>query len=123
MRDVAGLAETTRRQRRRIVCAAFLASVFGADGITVAIIGTSAVRRFVLGEGHGWSAGAVRVAGSSVGCYLNYRQMCETRSPSFASHPTGGELALSVTARDIVISPDCRALASFNASLPSGRRA
>jgi integrase/recombinase XerD len=74
MRDVGGLAETTRRQRRRIV-GDFLAHVFGADDITIAKIDTATVRRFVLGEGRDWGAGAVRIAGNSVGCYLKYRQM------------------------------------------------
>jgi integrase/recombinase XerD len=60
MRDVWGLAETTRRQRRRII-GDFLAYVFGADGFSVGKIDTEAVRRFVLGEGHDWGAGAVRV--------------------------------------------------------------
>jgi site-specific recombinase XerD len=75
MRDVAGLAETTRRQRRRIL-SDFLVPLFGTDGIDLTKIDAATVRRFILGEGRDWGAGAVRVAGSSVGCYLKYRQMC-----------------------------------------------
>ncbi len=56
MRDVAGLAETTRRQRGLIV-GRFLAQTFGADDIDVTKIDTVAMSRFVLGEGRDWGAG------------------------------------------------------------------
>ncbi|MBJ6719543.1 hypothetical protein I2750_04605 [Bacillus sp. PR5] len=74
MRDVAGLAETTRRQRGLIV-GRFLAHTFGAGAVIVSKIDTASVRQFVMGEGRDWGAGAVRVAGSSIGGYLKYRQM------------------------------------------------
>ncbi len=106
MRDVGGLAETTRRQRRRIV-GDFLAYVFGANGVMVGKIDTEAVRRFVLGEGHDWGAGAVRVAGSSVGCYLKY---CQMRGDEVAklmqSHTACSALASGAVARDIVSGRD-----------------
>lgn len=60
MRDVAGLAETTRRQRGLIV-GRFLAQTFGSDDIDVMKIDTVTMRRFVLGEGRDWGAGAVHV--------------------------------------------------------------
>ena len=123
MRDVAGLAETTRRQRRRIV-GAFLASVSGADGIVVATIEASAVRRFVLGEGRDWCAGAVRVAGSSVGCYLKYRQMCgDEVAKLLYAIPRAAHWRLAPLPDTLSSAQIDALLASFDASLRSGRRA
>jgi integrase/recombinase XerD len=123
MRDVGGLAETTRRQRRRIV-GDFLAYVFGANGVMVGKIDTEAVRRFVLGEGHDWGAGAVRVAGSSVGCYLKYCQMRGDEVAKLmqaiprAAHWRLAPLPEILSAAEIDV-----LLASFDANLSSGRRA
>lgn len=123
MRDVGGLAETTRRQRRRIV-GDFLAHVFGADGVTVAKIDTAAVRRFVLGEGHDWGAGAVRVAGSSVGCYFKYRQMRgDEVTKLLQAIPRAAHWRLTPLPEILSPAEIDVLLASFDANLPSGRRA
>ena len=123
MLDVAGLAETTRRQRCRIV-GDFLAHVSGTDDIVVAKIGTSVVRRFVLGEGHDWGAGAVRVAGSSVGCYLKYRQMRgDEVTKLLQAIPRAAHWRLAPLPETLSPVEIDTLLASFDASLPSGRRA
>lgn len=123
MRDVAGLAETTRRQRRRIV-GDFLAHVLGAGCVAVAKIDTAAVRRFVLGEGHDWGAGAVRVAGSSVGCYLKYRQMCgDEVAKLLQAIPRAAHWRLAPLPEILSPAEIDALLASFDVNLPSGRRA
>jgi integrase/recombinase XerD len=123
MRDVGGLAETTRRQRRRII-GNFLAHVFGADCMIVAEIDTAAVRRFVLGEGHDWGAGAVRVVGSSVGCYLKYRQMLgDEVARLLHAMPRTAHWRLAPLPEILSPAEIDVLLASFSANLPSGRRA
>ncbi len=123
MRDVGGLAETTRRQRRRIV-GDFLAHVFGTDCVIVAKIDTADVRRFVLGEGRAWGAGAVRVAGNSVGCYLKYRQMCgDDIAKLLQAIPLAAHWRLAPLPEVLSPAEIDLLLASFSATLPSGRRA
>src|SRR3546814_21163741 len=48
---------------------------FGDGEIDPEKLDPAVVRRFVLGEGRCWSAGAVRVAGGTVGCYFKFRKM------------------------------------------------
>src|SRR3546814_7449963 len=60
MRDVGGLADTTRRQRIHII-RRLLLERFGDGEIDPEKLDPAVVRRFVLGEGRCWSAGAVRV--------------------------------------------------------------
>jgi integrase/recombinase XerD len=123
MRDVGGLAETTRRQRLRIV-GDFLGHVFGADCVIIAKIDIAAVRRFVLGEGHDWGAGAVRVAGSSVGCYLKYRQMRgDEVAKLLQAIPRAAHWRLAPLPEILSPAEIDVLLASFSANLPSGRRA
>ncbi len=74
MRDVGGLADTTRRQRIHII-RRLLLERFGDGEIDPEKLDPAVVRRFVLGEGRCWSAGAVRVAGGTVGCYFKFRKM------------------------------------------------
>src|SRR3546814_17997695 len=62
MRDVGGLADTTRRQRIHII-RRLLLERFGDGEIDPEKLDPAVVRRFVLGEGRCWRAGAVRVAG------------------------------------------------------------
>src|SRR5690606_20977107 len=82
------------------------------------------VRRFVLGEGHGWSAGAVRVAGSSVGCYLKYRQMCgDEVAKLLQAIPRAAHWRLASLPETLSSAQIDALLASFEANLPSGRRA
>ena len=74
MRDVGGLADTTRRQRIHII-RRLLLERFGDGEIDPEKLDPAVVRRFVLGEGRCWGAGAVRVAGGTVGCYFKFRKM------------------------------------------------
>lgn len=83
MRDVWGLADTTRRQRGRIV-GEFLLAHFGDQPITMSTISAAFVRRFVLGE-HGRSAGSIGVIGGAIGCYLRFRSMSGDRVRELAA--------------------------------------
>ena len=74
MRNAAGLAATTRARRCRIL-GEFLAGAFDARPIVIATIKPLAIRRFVLPEKEGRSAGTVRVMGGAIGCYLRFRAM------------------------------------------------
>jgi integrase len=83
MRDVWGLADTTRRRRGAIV-GEFLLAHFGDQPITMSKIGGAAVRRFVLGE-HGRSAGSIGVIGGAIGCFLRFRTMSGDRVSELAA--------------------------------------
>ena len=72
MHEVSGLAANTRRQRCQIV-GRFLLEQFHSRPIVITATGPAAVRRFVLGDGKGWSAGTIRVIGGSIGCCLRFR--------------------------------------------------
>jgi integrase/recombinase XerD len=72
MRDAGGLAVTTRARRCRILDE-FLAGAFDARPIVIATIEALAIRRFVLPEKEGRSAGTVRFMGGAIGCYLRFR--------------------------------------------------
>jgi integrase/recombinase XerD len=123
MRDVGGLADTTRRQRIHIV-RRLLLEQFGDGEIDPEKLEPALVRRFVLGEGRCWGAGAVRVAGGAVGCYLKFRKMLGDdvgrllREIPRAAHwrLAGLPDVLSPAQIDAV-------LASFDDPLPSRRRA
>ena len=123
MLDVGGLADTTRRQRIHIV-RRLLLEQFGDGEIDPEKLEPALVRRFVLGEGRCWSAGAVRVAGGAVGCYLKFRKMLGNdvgrllREIPRAAHwrLAGLPDVLSPAQIDAV-------LASFDDHLPSRRRA
>ncbi|MCD4511768.1 tyrosine-type recombinase/integrase [Brucella pseudogrignonensis] len=123
MRDVAGLAETTRRQRGLIV-GRFLAHTFGAGAVIVSKIDAASVRQFVLGEGRDWGAGAVRVAGSSIGGYLKYRQMSgDDVGKLLQAIPRAAHWRLASLPEILSPAQIDALLASFNADLPSRRRA
>jgi integrase/recombinase XerD len=123
MRDVGGLADTTRRQRIHIV-RRLLLEQSGDGEIDPEKLEPALVRRFVLGEGRCWRAGAVRVAGGAVGCYLKFRKMLGDdvgrllREIPRAAHwrLAGLPDVLSPAQIDAV-------LASFDDPLPSRRRA
>jgi integrase/recombinase XerD len=74
MRDAAGLALNTRRQRCRIA-GDFLNGLFGDGPIMMSMIGRAAVRRFVLGDGIDRSAGTIRATGGAIGGYLRFRSV------------------------------------------------
>ncbi|MEP6868955.1 MAG: tyrosine-type recombinase/integrase [Novosphingobium sp.] len=123
MRDVGGLADTTRRQRTHLV-RRLLIEQFGNGEIDPGKLDPAHIRRFVLGEGRSWSPGAVRVAGGAVGCYLKFRKMLGDdvgkllRAIPHAAHWRLAALpdVLSPAQIDAV-------LASFDDRLPSRRRA
>ena len=83
MRDVWGLADTTRRQRGRVV-GEFLLAHFGDQPITMSTISAASVRRFVLGK-QGRSAGTIGVIGGAIGCYLRFRTMSGDRISELAT--------------------------------------
>lgn len=122
MRDVGGLADTTRQQRTRII-RRLLLERFGDEEIDPEKLDPAFIRRFVLGEGRRWSPGAVRVAGGTVGGYLKFRKMLGDdvgqllREIPRAAHwrLAGLPDVLSATQIDAV-------LASFDDHLPSRRR-
>jgi integrase len=74
MRDARGLAAATRAQRCRIL-GEFLAEIFDAGPIVISSINPATIRRFVLAEKEGRSAGTIRVMGGAIGCYLRFRAM------------------------------------------------
>lgn len=123
MRDVGGLADTTRRQRAHIV-RRLLIERFGDDEIDPEKLAPAHVRRFVLGEGRCWSAGAVRVAGGAVGCYLKFLKMLgDDVGKLLQAIPRAAHWRLA--ALPDVLSPAQidAVLASFDDWLPSRRRA
>jgi site-specific recombinase XerD len=123
MRDVGGLADTTRRQRTQIV-RRLLTERFGDDEIDPEKLDPAHVRRFVLGEGRCWGAGAVRVAGGAVGCYLKFRKMLgDDVGKLLRAIPRAAHWRLA--ALPDVLSPAQidAVLASFDDRLPSRRRA
>ena len=123
MRDVGGLADTTRRQRIHIVHRLLLEQ-FGDGEIDLERLDPVRVRRFVLGEGRRWSAGAVRVAGGAVGCYLKFRQMLgDDVGKLLREIPRAAHWRLA--ALPDVLSPAQidAVLASFDDRVPSRRRA
>ncbi|MDE2351279.1 MAG: tyrosine-type recombinase/integrase [Alphaproteobacteria bacterium] len=123
MRDVGGLADSTRRQRRQIV-ARFLTELFGAADIAIAKIDASSLRRFILGDGRNYGAGAVRVAGGTLGCYLKYRQMCgDEVAKLLQAIPRAAYWRLAPLPETLSPAQIDSLLASFDARVPSRRRA
>jgi integrase/recombinase XerD len=123
MRDVGGLAETTRRQRQGIV-GRFLAEQFKRGEIVASRIDGDAVRRFVLGHDHGWGAGAIRVAGGAIGCYLKFRQMLgDDVLRLIAAIPRAPHWRLAGLPEVLSDTQIDKLLAAFPEGLPSRRRA
>jgi integrase/recombinase XerD len=124
MRDVGGLAVTTRQQRRALL-GRFLTTQFGSHEIRVEEIDANLLRRFVLGVGcRRWGAGSTRVAGNTIGCYLKYRRMLGNNVAHLVDAiPTVRQWRL--TGLPDVLSDEQidMLLASFDKGLPSYRRA
>jgi len=123
MRNVGGLADTTRRQRTQIV-RRLLTERFGDDEIEPEKLDPAHMRRFVLGEGRHWGAGAVRVAGGAVGSYLKFRKMLgDDVGKLLRAIPRAAHWRLA--ALPDVLSPAQidAVLASFDDQLPSRCRA
>lgn len=122
MRDVWGLADSTRRQRGRIV-GEFLLSYFSDQPITLSKIGATAVRRFVLGD-PGRSPGTIRVIGGAVGCYLRFRSMSGDRvSQLAAAIPRAAHWRLASLPEVLTDAEIEELLQSFDQPFPSRRRA
>jgi site-specific recombinase XerD len=77
MRDVWGLAESTRRRRCRVV-GGFLVEHFGEQPISLATVGAESIRSFTLGK---QARRPTTIAGYGViiGCYLRFRSMSGDR--------------------------------------------
>jgi integrase len=121
MRDVWGLADSTRRQRDRIV-GEFLHFHFGAQPITMSKISATSVRRFVLG-GRGHSPGSIGVIGGAVGCYLRFRSMSGDRvSELAAAIPRAAHWRLASLPEVLTDVEIDELLQSFDQPFPSHRR-
>lgn len=122
MRDVWGLADSTRRQRGRIV-REFLLAHFGDQRITLSKIGATSVRRFVLGD-PGRSPGNIRVTGGAVGCYLRFRSMSGDRvCELMAAIPRAAHWRLASLPEILTDIEIDELLRSFDQPFPSHRRA
>jgi integrase len=122
MRDVWGLADTTRLRRGRVV-GEFLLAHFGDQPITMSTIGAASVRRFVLGE-QGRSAGSIGVIGGAIGCYIRFRSMSGDRvSELAAAIPRAAHWRLASLPEVLTDAEIDELLRSFNQSFPSRRRA
>lgn len=122
MRDVWGLAETTRCRRRQVV-EEFLLGHFGDRPVTVATINPGSVRRFVLGEQER-SPGSIAVIGGAIGCYLRFRGMSGDRvSQLSAAIPRAAHWRLA-SLPDVLTNAEIdELLRSFEQPFPSRRRA
>jgi site-specific recombinase XerD len=77
MRDVWGLAESTRRRRCRVV-GEFLVEHFGERPISMTTVKATSIRRFILGE-QGRGPAAVAAIGVTIACYLRFRSISGDR--------------------------------------------
>jgi len=122
MRDVWGLADSTRLQRGRII-GEFLRSHFGKQPITMPKINATSVRRFVLGD-RGRSPGSIGVIGGAVGCYLRFRSMSGDRvSELIAAIPRAAYWRLGSLPEVLTDAEIDERLQSFDQPFPSHRRA
>jgi integrase len=122
MRDVWGLADSTRSQRERIV-REFLLAHFGDQRITLSKIGATSVRRFVLGDS-GRSPGTIRVNGGAIGCYLRFRSMSGDRvGELMAAIPRAAHWRLASLPEVLTDIEIDELLRSFDQPFPSYRRA
>lgn len=122
MLDVWGLADSTRRQRGRIV-GEFLLAHFSDQPITLSKIAAPAVRRFVLGD-QGRSPGTIRVIGGAVGCYLRFRSMSGDRiSELAAAIPRAAHWRLASLPEVLTDAEIDELVQSFDQPFPSRRRA
>lgn len=123
MRDVGGLADTTRRQRIQII-RRFLIERFGNGEIKPEQLDRADIRCFVLGAGRRWSAGAVRVAGGAIGGYLKFRKMQgDDVGTLLRDIPRAAHWRLAALPDILSPAQIDAVLASFHGELPSRRRA
>jgi len=122
MRDVWGLADSTRRRRGRVV-GEFLLAHFGDRPIMMSKISVASIRRFVLGE-HGRNAGSIAVIGGAIRCYLRFRSMSGDRiSELAAAIPRVAHWRLASLPEVLTDAEIDQLLRSFDQPFPSRRRA
>lgn len=122
MRDVWGLADTTRQRRGRIICE-FLVTHFGDLPIAMSTIDPAAIRRFVLGE-QGRSPGSIAVIGGAIGCYLRFRSISGDRvNALIAAIPRAAHWRLAPLPEVLTDAEIDELLRSFDKPFPSHRRA
>jgi len=122
MRDVWGLADSTRLRRTRVI-REFLLAHFADQPVTMSTVSAAAVRRFVLG-GPGRSAGSIAVIGGAVGCYLRFRSMSGDRVSALAAAiPRAAHWRLASLPEVLTDAEVDELLRSFDQPFPSRRRA
>ena len=122
MRDVWGLADSTRLRRGRVV-GEFLLTHFGDRPITMSKISVASIRRFVLGK-HGRNAGSIAVIGGAIRCYLRFRSMSGDRvSELAAAIPRVAHWRLASLPEVLTDAEIDQLLRSFDQPFPSRRRA
>lgn len=122
MRDVWGLAESTRR-RRVLVIREFLQFHFGSQPIVTSNISTTSVRRFILKD-RGLAPSTISIIGSAVSCYLRYRSMSgDPVSELIAAIPRAAQWRLA-SLPDVLSDAEIdELLQSFHDPFPSRQRA
>src|ERR1700677_393276 len=122
MRDVWGLTENTRRQRRRVV-RGFLLAHFGERPVTMATVSAASIRRFVLGD-QGRSPRSIAATGGAIGCYLRFRSLSGDRvSDLSAAIPRAAHWRLASLPEVLTDAEINELLRSFDHPFPSRQRA
>lgn len=122
MRDVWGLAESTRRRRCRVV-GGFLVEHFGEQPISMATISAASIRRFVLGK-QGRRPTTVAANGVIIGCYLRFRSMSGDRvGELMAAIPRVAHWRLASLPEVLTNAEIDELLSSFDQAFPSRLRA
>lgn len=122
MRDVWGLAESTRRQRCRVV-GEFLVEHFDERPISMATVSAASIRRFVIGE-EGRRPTTVAAIGVIIGGYLRFRSMFGDRVNELkAAIPRVAHWRLASLPEVLTDAEIDELLSSFDQSFPSRLRA
>lgn len=122
MRDIWGLAESTRRQRCRVV-GGFLVEHFDERPISMATVSAASVRRFVIGE-QGRRPTTVAAIGVIIGSYLRFRSMSGDRVNELkAAIPRVANWRLASLPEVLTDAEIHELLSSFDQSFPSRLRA
>lgn len=122
MRDVWGLADSTRRKRCRVI-GGFLVEHFGAKQISMATVSTASIRRFVLGA-QGRRPPSIAAIGVIIGCYLRFRSMSGDRvSELKAAIPRVAHWRLASLPEVLTDAEMDELLSSFDQVFPSRLRA
>ncbi len=122
MRDVWGLAESTRRRRCRVV-GEFLVEHFGERPISMTTVKATSIRRFILGE-QGRGPAAVAAIGVAIACYLRFRSISGDRVNELkAAIPRVARWRLASLPEVLTDTEIDELLSSFDQSFPSRLRA